>query len=241
MDNDDITEQSLESTDGAQAEPEEMLPKSRVNELIKKAKLKGRDAMTEELQQLQAENAQLKAQGSGMGGMPVQQQAPAQSIDIDALSRQITEKMRGELLNDAQAKEQAELQKEFERAAHTYHSKMAGGKELYEDFDKVMGDFDPGTFPNLVYLASNADNTAEIMYDLAQNPNKYVSIGVLSEKNPAAAAKELAKLSASIKANQQAKAGEKSVNRPLDRMQPSPTGQDSGGMEIADFKKKYRG
>ena len=41
---------------------EEMLPKSRVTELLKKAKLKGRDQMQEQLDQLMKENESLKSQ-----------------------------------------------------------------------------------------------------------------------------------------------------------------------------------
>lgn len=197
--------------------------------------------MQEQLDAVMKENETLKAQGSGMGGMPPQQQAP--QFDVEALKKQITDSMRQEIHTQQQQQEQDAMDAEMKRVAAQYHSKMAGGKELYEDFDKVMGDFDPTTFPNLVYLATNADNTAEIIYDIAQNPNKYVNLGVLAERNPAAAAKEIAKLSQSIKANQQAKAQEKSVNAPLSRMQPSPTGQDSGSQEIADFKRnpRYRG
>ena len=213
---------------------EEMLPKSRVTELLKKAKLKGRDQMQEQLDQLMKENESLKSQ-SGLGSMPAQQ------IDVDALTKQITENMRSELASQQSADQEKQMLAEMQKVAENYHHKMSGGKEAYEDCEAVMADFYPTTFPNLIYLATNADNTADIMYDIAQNPNKYVNLGVLSERNPQAAAKEIAKLSQSIKANQQAKAQEKSVNPPLSRMQPSPTGQDGGGMEIADFKKKYRG
>lgn len=224
---------------------EEMVPKSRVEQLVKKAKLKGRDSMQEQLEALRQENEALKSQG--IGGMQAQAQQSQdsmqsnQAFDVDALTKQVTENMRNELQAQQSAAEQAQLEAEMQKVAETYHSKMAAGKELYHDFEDVMSDFDPATFPNLVYLVTNADNSAEIMYDIAQNPNKFMNLGLLSERNPKMAAKEIAKLSQSIKANQQAMAQEKSINPPLSRMQPSPTGQDSGDQSIADFKKRYRG
>lgn len=215
---------------------EKMIPASRVEELIKKAKLKGRDAMQDELEAVRRENEELKQKASGgsMGGM-------ALPVDTESIRKQVYNDLVSQLQSQQEAQVQADLQKEAERLASDYHQKMKGGKENFPDFEEVMADFNPAAFPQLVYLATTTDNTAAVMYELQKNPQKLATLAVLSERDPKAAQSMINKLSASIKSNEQAKASEQNINAPLNRMQPSPTGQDKGGLEIADFKRMFKG
>lgn len=213
---------------------EKMLPQSRVEELVRKAKLRGRESMQEQLEALKRENEELKTNPAGIGGMPV-------PVDVDALRKQIQQDLISELQARDEKVQQEQLQQEAVRLAQEYHGKMQGGKELFEDFDEVIADFNPQAFPEVVLLASQADNTAAIMYELAKNPQKIADIAFYAERDPRYAQSMINKLSASIKANEQAKAQEKSVNAPLSRMQSSPTGQDSGDPGIRDFKRMFRG
>ena len=220
--------------DKPQAE-EESLPKSRVEELVKKAKLKGRDSMQAELDALKAENETLKASGGSMGGM-------AAPVDPDQIINAVMAKMAEKQQADSEQRAREEMEKEAQRVADTYHARMASGKETYEDFDDVMADFNPAAFPNLVYLASQVDNTPAVMYELMKNPSKWATIAVLSERDPKAAQNMLGKISASIVANEQAKANERDVAPPLSRLSSSPTGQDSGKpSSVRDFKRMFRG
>lgn len=220
---------------GTAAEPEKTLPVSRVEELVKKAKLKGRDSMQAELDALKAENAQLKSGGS-MGGMAV----PA--VDTEAIKQQIMNDLTQQMQKAKEQRAQEDMEKEAKKIADAYHAKMASGKESFEDFDEVMADFNPAAFPNLVYLASQVDNTPAVMYELMKNPSKWATITLLSERDPQAAQNMIRRVSASIVANQQAKADEKNVEPPLSRMSSSPTGQDSGKPNsVRDFKRMFRG
>lgn len=216
-------------------ESEKTLPVSRVEELVKKAKLKGRDSMTAELEALKAENAALKNSAGSMGGM----QNP---IDKEAIKNEVLEQLRQEYTNASEKRAQEELDKEAQRVAQNYHARMDTGKESFEDFDDVMADFNPAAFPNLVYLAQEVDNTPAVMYELMKNPSKLAAVTIMSERDPRAAQNMIAKISASIKANEQAKAEEKDVAPPLARLSSSPTGQDSGKPStVRDFKKLFRG
>lgn len=212
---------------------EEMLPKSRVEELVKKAKLKGRDGMQPEIDALKAENEALKKAGS-MGGM----QNP---VDAEAIKAQILDQLKAQFQQANEARAAADLDAEAKRIAETYHGKMKSGRDKYEDFDDVMADFNPQMFPNLVYLASQLDNTPDVMRELMQNPQKWSTVTVLSERDPQAAQNYLNRISQSIKANEQAKAAEKDVAAPLSRMSSSSTGQDSGKLTMADMKARFRG
>lgn len=230
---DDVALDSEVESTPADDSQEKTLPISRVEELVKKAKLKGRDSVQAELDALKAENQALKSNGS-MGGMPV-------PVDSDAIKKQVLDDLKAQFQQEKERRAQDDLDKQAKQIAESYHSKMAAGKEQFEDFDQVMADFNPVAFPNLVYLATQVDNTPAVMRELMQNPNKWATVAVLSERDPAAAQKMLNNISASIKANEQAKAEEKEVTPPLSRLSSSPTGQDNGTKSVRDFKQMFRG
>lgn len=191
--------------------------------------------MQAELEALKAENAQLKTDGS-MGGMS----APA-AVDPEAIKQQIMNDLREQMQQANTQRAQEELEKEANKIADAYKAKMSTGKDTYEDFDDVMSDFNPAAFPNLVFLANQVDNTPAVMYELMKNPSKWATLAVLSERDPNAAQSMISKISASIKANEQAKADEKNVPAPLGRMSSSTTGQDNGTKTVRDFKEMFRG
>jgi len=224
----------IQAPEVVQEQQEKMIPASRVEELIKKAKLKGRDAMQDELEALRAENSQLKSGGGSMGGM-------AAPIDVDALRKEILGDFRNQLQQDEETRVQAELEKEAQKMADDYRARMSSGKDYHEDFEEIMADFNPSAFPNLVYLATQTENTPSVMYELMKNPSKLATIAVLSTQDPKLAQRQINQLSASIKANEQAKAAEKEVQSPLSHMQSSPAGRDNGDTSIADYKRMFRG
>lgn len=213
---------------------EKTLPISRVEELVKKAKLKGRDSVQAELDALKAENENLRSNAGSMGGM-------AAPVDLDSLKQQVLQDLKNQFQEASEQRANEDLQKEAKRIADEYHSRMSSGKESFEDFDDVMADFNPAAFPNLVYLVSQVENTPAVMYELMTNPSKWATIAMLSERDPQAAQNRLNRMSASIKANEQAKAQEKDVPNPLSRMSSSITGQDTGELSIKDYKKMFRG
>jgi hypothetical protein len=222
------------SEEAEAAQPEKTLPVSRVEELVKKAKLKGRDSMQAELDALKAENANLKTSTGSMGGMQI-------PVDKEALKQEVLNDLKQQFQKEHERRAQEEMEKEAKKIADSYHARMSSGKETFEDFDEVMADFNPAAFPNLVFLAQQVDNTPAVMYELMKNPSKWATIAVLSERDPQAAQNMINKVSASIKANDQAKAEEKTAPPPLSRMSSSPTGQDSGKPSLRDFKAKYKG
>ncbi len=219
----------------AQAQPEKTLPISRVEELVKKAKLKGRDSMQAELDALKAENADLKTNSGSMGGMAI-------PVDKEALKQEVLNDLKLQFQQEREKSAQDQMDKEARKIADTYHARMNNAKADFEDLDEVMADFNPAAFPNLVYLATQVENTPAVMYELMKNPSKWATLAVLSERDPQAAQNMIGKISASIKANQQAKVEEKQVPPPLGRMSSSPTGQDNGKpSSVRDFKAMFRG
>lgn len=235
-----MTEENLLNSEhvdaSAPVEAEKMLPISRVNDLVRGAKLDGARKMQEELEALKRENEQLR-QSQSLGGMN-----RAEPIDPAAIQQQVYDRLVQNMTAQQEAAQQERLQQQAEQMAREYHGKLAAGKQLYDDFDTVMSDFSPEAFPQLVFMANQADNTASIMYELAKNPQKLATLSVLAERDPKAAQAMIGKLSSSIKANEQAKAQEQTANEPLSRLQSSPVGQDTGAASsFADFKRMFKG
>jgi hypothetical protein len=114
---------------------------------------------------------------------------------------------------------------------------MGQGKDRYSDFDEVMTDFEPTAFPQVALLAAHLENTPDVMYELAKNPNKLVQINTLAERSPKMAERMLKELSDSIIKNQEAVENTVLPKAPLSRLKSSTTvGADTGKMTVRDFK-----
>ncbi len=216
-------------------EQEKTIPVSRVNQIVAREKAKAMDKVRQQIAEEQAQrNAELQekamGQSNGMGGMS--------GVNMDQIKREIYDQIMNEA-RESQSKQQEEQHKAaMHEVAQTYHQKMGAGKEAYQDFEDTMKDFNVAAFPKIVFLASQLDNTAEVMYELAKNPMKLASIDYLADKNPAEAQKALKSLGTSIQQNRTALAQGAATQAPLSRMKSSAgAGMDSGEMGLNDFKK----
>lgn len=254
MDAKDIAEELLQETDvgadEAQADttpPEKMLPASQVNALVQKAKRKGEQKMQEQLdaarqqiEQLQAQQAQQQVQNVAQTGQQQppqqQQQGQQQGVDTQQVMQQVMQQLQQQQEEAQRKQHEEQIAEEVNQVAQQYFGKMAQGKEMYEDFEAMTADFNPAEFPQLVFLANQMDNTPAIIYELRKNPGKLADLSVLIEKSPSMARSEIAKLSESIKRNDEAKRTLQEPQDPLNRLKPSPVGTDSGTKSVRDFK-----
>jgi hypothetical protein len=248
MDAKDIAE-DMQDTDVAVEEalkdaeppaPEKMLPASRVNELVQKAKRDGARKMQEQLDAAKQQIEQLQGQ-QAQQPMQQQQQQPMQQQQQQGMSpeqmQQVMQLVQQQRQEETEKAHKEQLEKEVNDVAQQYFGKLAQGREAFEDFDAVTADFDPAAFPQLVYLATQADNTAAIIYELQKNPAKLATLSHLVDKSPNMARAEIAKLSQSIKTNQDAKNTVQEAQDPLSRLKPSPVGTDNGTKNVRDYKK----
>jgi hypothetical protein len=247
MDAKDIAEELQETNVGEEevsketesSQPEKMLPVSRVNELIKKAKHNGAkqmqeqlDAANQQIEQLQNQQQAQPEQQQMQQQQPMQQQQGMSQEQMQQVMQMVQKKQQEE----AEKAHQAQLEKEVNDVAQQYFGKLAQGKDMYEDFEAVTADFDPAAFPQLVYLATQTDNTAAIIYELQKNPAKLAQLSVMVDKSPAQARKMMASLSESIKTNVDAKNNLQEAQDPLSRLKPSPVGTDKGTKTVRDYK-----
>jgi hypothetical protein len=129
-----------------------------------------------------------------------------------------------------------------QRIVKSFYDKMAAGKEKYDDFDKVTGEIDLQTFPNVVQLlAEHLDNPHDVLYEFGKNALKMEQLERLAERSPRMAIAEARRMAESIKANDSAQ-GRRTPNAPLSQQRPSNVGTDSGtALSMRDLKARYKG
>jgi hypothetical protein len=206
---------------------EKQLPQSQVNKIVQHEKSKIEEKYQRQLAALQAQQQETQQQ---------QTQRPNPSstnpnLDMDEVYQQVRDKLSAEI-------EQKQREAKASQTVNAYFSKMAQGKEAYADFEEVTKDFDPAAFPQLAALSAQLDNTADIIYELAANPSKLVTLDTLATRNPRQAQAELLKLSKSIGLNKQAQTDSEAryTPAPLARLQPSKVSGSNGKMEIRDLR-----
>ena len=122
-------------------------------------------------------------------------------------------------------------------------AKVQDGPKKYEDFEEKVAALELQTMPALVNLTNSVDNTMEVVYELAQNPEKADYIDSLIQKGKGnRAIEEMKKLSKSISKNQSV-ADSITTREPLSQIKRSTAGADNGEPTVAEMRKmaQYRG
>lgn len=233
-----MVESESEVTIAQDVPQEEMIAKSRVNDIVKREKAAAADKARREMEAMHAQELErLKAsQALNVGSSPIESDAQLE----EKINKIFNDKVRAyqqEEEKRVQEEQQAKLKAGLEESFNHYMLKVEHGKSDFPDFNDVMKDFDLQAFPGVALLAGQMDNTAAIMYELAQNPMKVAHLHVLAQQSPEMAKKELQRLSQSISKNQQAVADNVQTNAPLSRLKSSTVaGADTGQMGLKDFK-----
>lgn len=224
MDEIQVTEQVVDV-----APSEKMVPQSKVNELIAAkmavASQRAREEAEREYQRkIEELNATRQAQAE-------RNESVSRDVDADAIYQQVQEKFNAEM-------QQRQIESQMSQVAQNYIARVNDSRGRYEDFDAVTAEFDPTAFPQLVYLVSGLENAGDIVYELAKNPSKLVTLDALAQRAPRQAQAELVKLSRSIADNQQAlqAAQGQATNAPLDRLQASRVNASGSPKSVADFR-----
>lgn len=220
--------QGVDEAQQAAIDAEKMLPQSEVNNLIGRAKAeaaergrqKAEAEFQKQLEELQSQKQDAQARGED-----------TRDIDVDALYQQVHERFNTEM-------QQRQIEQHMAQIADAYESKIAGGSKDYEDFGDVVKEFNPAEFPQIVYLVANMDNAADIIYELAKNPQKLATVDYLSQRSPKRAQSELMSIGRSIAANKAALSEENQAQTqaPLDRLQPSSKTGSNGQMSVGDLR-----
>lgn len=162
------------------------------------------------------------------------QEAAALAQANPNMSEEKIQKMVDAAANKAQ-KEQI-LQDRASQTVNQFMTKIQAGKDKYPDIEQKIQDLDLQESVEIIELANSLDNTADVMYELAQHPNKAASIvAALRTGQTKNARLQIQKLSSSIKDNQ--KAAIVVPKEPLSQIKPSSVAGDDGVVSLDQLKK----
>lgn len=205
----------------------DVIPRHHVTDIVKRERLeayhKGKKDALAEMKTHEPANV-------GLGGM--QEANPQQ---IQQLIAKALEDAEAKRVQEAQMKQQQDL---VNHVASQFNAQMVNGRVKHNDFDEKVKELDFANMPQLVHMATDTGMADEIMYDLANNPQKITHLTILAHTQPKLAKLEMQKLAASIKANDIAKQ-QASPKEPLSQVTPSPVGTDSGQLNVRDFQKMF--
>jgi hypothetical protein len=178
-------------------------------------------------QQQQGQQPEMQQQSAtSLGGM--QNFAPA---DLD---RMIAEKIPQALQGHVNEMRTQQL-------VDSFVSKMQAAEAKYPGLEAQLNDLDYSSMAPVVEMANNMENTADIMKELLDKPEKLSSILTLSYTQPRLAQRKLMDLSQSIKQNEDAKAQESQAKDPMSQLKPSSSaGMDNSAMSVSDFRKMFK-
>jgi len=225
-----------ELIDEAPKVEEKMLPVSRVEKLVKKAKLKGHEQgiskMNEEIEALRRENESLRGSQSDMTNP---------NVDLDEIRRNAIEAAKEEIQRQQEEQQNSIHQRNQEELAGQLAEKITAGIEKHPGFKEKLLEVEINKFPEVLALANSVENTSDVLMEICSNPLKLGQISSLIRNGQAGAAMAaLKQLSGSIKTNEEnIAASQNDISEPSRRLQSSSVGADSGKMEIRDFRDIY--
>lgn len=207
-------------------EPEKMLPQSQVNKIAaREARIAADKTRQEMVAQFEKERMANQRNDSGSSDQPTSSQPSDYKIQ-------------------QMIQEQAVLlahRQTAQRIGAEYKQKIDVEMRSDPEFAELYDALNIEQHPDLILLTNGVDNTAAVIKDFANNPAKFANVLMLARSgSPRLAEMEIAKLSKSIKVNEAAKK-QPSVPTPSSQLKPSNISPDSGKLEIADFKRRYRG
>ncbi len=207
--------------------PEEMVPKSKVEEIVRSAYARGAQKAREDGNKSNRDDFTPTSQATGASdaGFGLDQMRKIAAEEAYKLQTSL-DQQRHDNLNREQG----------ERIAKEFFSKLESGRSRYKDFDEVVGKLDLRLIPEVVHLANGVENTADVMYELAKNPLKVANLKSLGNLQASLAQTEIQRLSQSIRLNEDAKSAQLAPE-PLSQIKPSPLNADSGSMSVSDFRR----
>ena len=161
---------------------ERVFRQSEVNDIVKRAK----HGAVEDFRRLSSEQPQYAAQKFGGESHAPQAQQPNQGYisqdDVRRMAAEEAQRLRDSWVKEARTQSETEY---ANRIVQNFNAKIAAGKENYQDFDQVTSDVDLGRFPYVVQLlGEHVDNSADMLYELANDRIKMNQLESLAERSP---------------------------------------------------------
>lgn len=214
-----------------------MYNKIQLSDVVKrerqKAFEKGRLEAMQEFQAQQQQQQQEPQQGGSLGGMQQFSQADIERMIQEHATKATQEHIQRQL---SEMKQQ--------QMVNSFVQKMQVAEQQYPGLEQELNqlNYNDPRIHSFIGMVNDFENTGEIMKEVLDNPYKLSQILSDIQDQPYLAQKNLQKLSASIKQNQQAKMEEAQARDPYSQLKPSTSaGMDNGNMSVADYRKMFKG
>lgn len=230
-------ETNVQQSETKESSPEKTFTRDELAKITDRTKRETEDKVRREvlaeMQKKALEEAARYQSQVPQGTQAVTPQAPAQGQYLT----------REDLYNDRLQQAKIIQDRLNAEVAQSFMQKVELAKKENPDFEakvlkplKVM-DMDM----SVVNFLNKVDNVPDVLAEIAERPSLINDIFGPYSYNPELGLKELFKLSASIKANKEAKK-QPIAPPPLDQIKPSPTGKDSGKLTIQELRRlpQYR-
>lgn len=210
---------------------ERMIPQSQVSKIAaREAREAAEKARSDERTRMEREYAQRSASQPPPG----QQQQPS----LGGMQQHSEEDIRRMIQQEAWKLSQMEVATQIER---DWTSTMNAEKERDPEFADLYEALNIEQHPQILLWVNSMDNKAAVVRDIAKNPSKFAQVLMLTHSgSPELAKRELQKLSASIKANEDAQK-QAHADAPLSQIKPSNIGSDNGEMSVSDYRLIFKG
>jgi hypothetical protein len=205
---------------------ERMIPQSQVSKIAaREAREAAEKARSDERTRMEREYAQRNAPQPPPG-------AGQQQQNLGGIQQHSEEDIRRMIQQEAWKLSQMEVASQIER---DWLSTMDAEKQRDPEFADLYDALNIEQHGDLVLWMSGMDNKASVIRDMAKNPSKFAQVLMLKHSgSPELAKRELNKLSASIKANEDANK-QAHADAPLSQIKPSNIGSDNGEMSVKDY------
>jgi hypothetical protein len=179
---------------------------------------------------------------------PVQQNVSQQNqIGLGGVQQGLSEDQVRQMIAE-QAPEVLQAQMHAFKQDHlvnTFVSKMQAAEAKHPGLEAELNklNFNDPSMHAFIELANTFDNTADIMKEVIDHPNKLTTLLAFVQQQPYIAQKQMQALSQSIKVNDDAKAYEATARDPIRQLNSSSTAginSDSSSMSVADFQKMFK-
>ncbi len=218
-----------------EAQPEGMLPVSRVNELVGHARLDGkRVGRQEALKELQANQA-------GQQSAPAQQSMPSQGGMSQMSPDQINDMIEKRLAHEREMINRQHHENHAQQVMNDFGNKLKEGSAKYPNFQEAINSIWPpdqkNNLPELILMLNQTPNAADVLMDLYNNPAKIGTLKSNWDAAPHLGHMAMQALSKSVMSNQAADKNYSSAKEPLSQLKSSAIGTDSGPLSVRDLRK----
>lgn len=155
----------------------------------------------------------------------LQQTAPSNVVDPSSIADQVFSRLQGELKAREAQEAEARKQQEFEKFRDSLRQKLQVGVNEYQDFESKVGKFNSASYGDVLRMAHDLPNTADVMYFLSEDRKNCAAIqSMVNAGDIQGAWEEMNNYSKAVDSNKKAKTAE-----PYSAYQPTKLKASSAG------------